>query len=167
MSKTKGLASFIHGTSSWYGHVFRVTRFITLFRGSDQQSPAVLPLEFVEIGTDLHLVLGSFEQAGEDGEALGGGVDVLEEPASPAGSVEETVALDVLRLTVNLDEPRVGFRGGELKLNPRLPPCDPQTRREPLTVQDTRMEAVVSVAGSCSWTATSPSSLCTCLWSTP
>lgn len=37
----------------------------------------------------------------------------------------------------------------------------------PLTVQDTLMEAVVSMEGSCSWTATSPSSLWTCLWSTP
>lgn len=39
--------------------------------------------------------------------------------------------------------------------------------REKLTVHDTRMEVTESVRGSCSWTATSPSSLCTCLWSTP
>lgn len=75
---------------------------ITFFWGSNQQCSAVLALEFIKIGTDLYFIFGSLEQAGEDGAAFGGGVDVLEEPARPAGSVEETVALNVLRLAVNL-----------------------------------------------------------------
>lgn len=62
----------------------------------------VSSLELVEVGPYLDLVLGAFEKVVEDGAALRGSVDVLEEPRSPAGPVEETVALDVLRLTVNL-----------------------------------------------------------------
>lgn len=93
---------------------FRIL-FLTFLWCSDQQCSAVLALEFVKIGTDLYLILCSFEQAGEDGAALRGGVDVLEEPGSPDGSVEETVALDVLRLAVNLFEQREAAGENEKK----------------------------------------------------
>lgn len=76
---------------------------ITFFSSSDQQRSAVLALEFVEVRTDLYLVLSSFEHAREDGAALWGWVDVLEEPGSPAGAVEQAVALDVWRLAVHLN----------------------------------------------------------------
>lgn len=84
------------------------TQTHTFLRHSNQQRPAVLALEFIEIGADLQLVLGSPEQVGQDGAALGGGVDVLEEPVAPAGPVEETVALDKLGLTVDLEKVRHG-----------------------------------------------------------
>lgn len=87
--------------------VVEITRFHTFFWHSNQYYSAVLALEFIEIGTDLYLILCSLEQVGEDGAALGGGIDVLEEPGPPAGSVEETVALDELRLAINLKRSRV------------------------------------------------------------
>lgn len=79
------------------------TQILTFLRHSNQQRPAVFSLEFIEIGADLQLVLGSSEQVGQDGAALGGRVDILQEPVAPAGPVEQTVPLDELGLTVDLE----------------------------------------------------------------
>lgn len=78
------------------------THFHTFLRHSNQQCPAVLPLEFIEIGADLQLILSTSEQVGQDGAALGRRIDILEEPVSPAGPVEQTVPLDELGLAVDL-----------------------------------------------------------------
>lgn len=80
----------------------------------------------------------------------------MEEPASPGGSVEETVALDELGLTVHLHG-EADERSSEKRRNQKVSLAI--ILQKALTVQDTRMEAAVSMAGSCSWTATSPSSL--------
>lgn len=47
------------------------THFHTFLRHPNQQCPAVLSLEFIEIGADLQLILSTSEQVGQDGAALG------------------------------------------------------------------------------------------------
>lgn len=129
--------------------------FRTFLWGSNQQRSAVLALEFIKVRTDLYFVLGSLEQAGENRAALGWRVDVVEEPASPARSVEQTVALDELRLTIHLKDEADATN----EIERRRTGSFSIALKEALTVQDTRTEAAVSRTGSCSWTATSPSSL--------
>lgn len=82
------------------------THFRTFLRHPNQQRPAVLPLELIEIGADLQLVLGASEQVGQDGAALGRRIDILEQPVAPAGPVEQTVPLDELGLAVDLKNSR-------------------------------------------------------------
>lgn len=122
-SVKENLAQFIRNTFLWRFHDYRLvssfTRIITFFWGPDQQRSAIFALEFIKVGTDLYLVLGSFEQAGEDGAAFRGGIDVLEEPHSPAGPVGQTVPLDVLRLTVNLEKIEVSIGGRWEKMTER------------------------------------------------
>lgn len=65
---------------------------------------AVDALEFIKVGPDFDLVLSAFEQVVENSTMLEGCFHILLEPGATGWTVKQPIALDVLRLAVNLGQ---------------------------------------------------------------
>lgn len=65
---------------------------------------AVDALEFIEVGPDFYLVLCAFEHVIEDSAVLSGCFHILLKPGATTWTVEQPIALDILRLAVNLGQ---------------------------------------------------------------
>lgn len=63
---------------------------------------AVDALKFIEVGPDFDLILSAFEQVVEDSAMLEGCFHILLEPGATGETVKQPIALDILRLAVNL-----------------------------------------------------------------